>query len=155
MDSKETCETLISNLKWTNLKYHLEETPFSVHLHIRKSFIKGLNGEVLHPNVQQSAHSCDLKNESENLKATIKLIETEKEAFQNDLDELRDELGKAKAVTADLMKERQDTLKVKEMSDKNLDKKQTELDIFKTYVKNLNSGNEKLEHEVKWSRKGN
>ena len=137
MDPKETCETLISNLKWTNLNYHLEETPFSLHLHIRKSFIKGLNGEVLYPNVQQSAHSSDLKNESEILKAKIKLLETEKEAFQNDLEELSDELGKAKAVTADLMKERQDTLKVKEMSDKNLDKKQTELDIFKTNVKNL------------------
>ena len=41
MDAKQTCETLISNLKWTNLKYHLEETPFSVHIHIRKSFVKG------------------------------------------------------------------------------------------------------------------
>ena len=43
-------------------------------------------------------------------------------------------MGKAKAVTADLMKERKDTLKVKEMSEKNLDKKQTELDIFKTTI---------------------
>ena len=47
-----------------------------------------------------------------------------------------DELGKDKVVTANLMKERQDNLKVKEMSEKNFEKKQTELDIPKTNVKN-------------------
>ena len=47
MDAKETCETVLSYIKKSNLNWNIVESPFSVTVTIRKSFIKNKNGSSL------------------------------------------------------------------------------------------------------------
>ena len=44
MDPNQTCEMLLQHLKNSNLNYNLSESPFSVTIHLKKSFIKDKNG---------------------------------------------------------------------------------------------------------------
>ena len=46
MDPIQTCELLLSSLKQSNLNFHLIESPFSVKIEIKKSFIRNQNGAI-------------------------------------------------------------------------------------------------------------
>ena len=47
MDAKETCESLLSYIKKSNLNWNIVESPFSVTITLRKSFIKNKDGSSL------------------------------------------------------------------------------------------------------------
>ena len=44
MDPSQTCELLLSSLKQSNLNFQLVESPFSVSIQIRKTFIRDQSG---------------------------------------------------------------------------------------------------------------
>ena len=46
MDASQTCEFLLSSLKKSNLNFQLSESPFSVSIQIRKTFIRNQTGAV-------------------------------------------------------------------------------------------------------------
>ena len=80
MDPNQTCEFLLNQIKASNLNYTLEETPFSVTLSLKKTFIKDKNGFVrssgicvsnLQPNT--SANSSTLNTPINNIsKSAVK-----------------------------------------------------------------------------------
>ena len=47
MDAKETCESLLSYIKKSNLNWNIVESPFSVTITLRKSFIKNKDGSLM------------------------------------------------------------------------------------------------------------
>ena len=65
MDPFQTCDSLLSSVKSSNLNFSLIETPFSVTLTIRKSFVKDKNGfvrkSIFGGISQQNCHVLDEK----------------------------------------------------------------------------------------------
>ena len=155
MDANEMCDNIITEIKRSHLNYTLEETPFSVRLSIRKSFLKGKNGQVLWPlpKPKVTGSLSDLEVKNENLEAKLESVENERDSLGAALDELSDKLEKSKVATADSLKEKHELYKAKEISDKNVDRSKTEIGIFKTNVKNLTFEKDKLEAELKAARK--
>ena len=47
MDAKETCESVLSYIRKSNLNWNIVESPFSVTITLRKSFIKNKDGSLL------------------------------------------------------------------------------------------------------------
>ena len=47
MSPSETCDVLLSYVKKSNLNFHISESPFSVTINIKKSFIINKNGDSL------------------------------------------------------------------------------------------------------------
>ena len=54
MDAKETCETVLSVIKKSNLNWSIVESPFSVTVTLRKSFIKNKDGSLLKSGLDSS-----------------------------------------------------------------------------------------------------
>ena len=155
MDANEICDNIITEIKRSNLNYTLEETPFSVRLSMRKSFLKGKNGQVIcsPPKSKVTESLSDLKVKNENLEAKLELLEKERDSWEAALGELSDKLEKSKVDTADFLREKHELHKAKEIGDKNLDKSKTEVGILKTNVKNLTFEKDKLEAELKTANK--
>ena len=47
MDAKETCDSVLTYIKKSNLNWNIVESPFSVTITLRKSFIKNKDGSFL------------------------------------------------------------------------------------------------------------
>ena len=47
MDAKDTCESVLTYNKKSNLNWNIVESPFSVTITLRKSFIKNKDGSFL------------------------------------------------------------------------------------------------------------
>ena len=74
MDANSICEKILSCVKGSNLNYSLKESPFSVLISLRKSFIKYKNNDPL-PFVLP----CSLLDESKKLDLVIKKYENDLE----------------------------------------------------------------------------
>ena len=61
MDASETCEYMLSLVKKSNLNFSLSESPFSVTLNIKKSFIKDLRGVSRTSQIRQT--NLNLENQ--------------------------------------------------------------------------------------------
>ena len=55
MDAAQTCETLLSLVKKSNLNFSLSESPFSVSMTIKKTFIKNIDGSSRVSNISPGA----------------------------------------------------------------------------------------------------
>ena len=77
MDANQTCESILGFVKFSNLSYNLSESPFSVNINIRKSFIKDKTGTLRSSNIgrfdstEPKTSKSELEVEIESLKATI------------------------------------------------------------------------------------
>ena len=77
MDANQTCEILLSLVKKSNLNFSLSESPFSVSLTIKKTFIKDKNGVSRASNIGTPECSCQsdklqfLQEEINALKAAV------------------------------------------------------------------------------------
>ena len=60
MDAKQTCDTVLGFIKKSNLNWNIVESPFSVTVTIRKSFIKNKDGSSLRSGLEQ-IHTVPLK----------------------------------------------------------------------------------------------
>ena len=56
MDPFKTCDLLLSQIKRSNLNYNLTESPFSVVISIKKTFIKEKNGALRFPLFSEISH---------------------------------------------------------------------------------------------------
>ena len=97
MDPIKTCDRLLNCIKNSNLNFHLIETPFSLSISVRKSFIKDKNG-VLLPSQHQTNSDCALDSSSsrsyDDLKAKNSILEeTVSKLKQNFQKELNDKDG--------------------------------------------------------------
>ena len=138
MDATYAADVVISSVKKSNLNFFIQESPFSLLINIRKTFIKNKSGNVLQP-----ATTSDTKNTTGELKIEID---------QDSIEQLQTELNKAKEavhrLTLDHEKAKTDTLKalseareLKEMvkkhenENKALKKKNSELQLNIDHLK--------------------
>ena len=113
MDAHQVCELLILKVKSSELNYILEESPFSVNIRLKKSFIKKKNGESLNcANFNRS----NLVDEA----AEKKSFDKEREALEETISDLSDKLEKSKVEICELLSENNDKTKVIVLLEKEL-----------------------------------
>ena len=137
MDAAATCEILLSTIRASNLNFSSQETPFSVLLSIRKSFIKAKNVEILPSYLKTSAPVSvkDLEIKINYLETKVGQLQAEKEESNSTINDLANKLEKAKTTISDMIIEKKKMLKTKDSSDKKLDDKELEVNILKTNLK--------------------
>ena len=156
MDVIETCEFLLSSIKSSNLNFNLQETPFSVHISIRKTFIKDKSGEIRASQIEKvdpSAKDLELKNRD--LEIHVNHLEVEKIASDDTVNDLANKLEQAKIEIIELLDEKNKIVKTKGIADNKMAEKQTEMDILRSNTKNNKLENEKLKSELKAAKKVN
>ena len=153
MDPFQTCERLLSHVKCSNLNFSLSESPFSVSLSIRKSFVKDKHGFDRRSQSFSGIHQVDekpiLEKENKHLKSLVTQQEHEKEAFEHTIHELGQKLEKAKAELIEIMSEKDTLEKGKNITETELDKKNCELADTAEFATNLKNENKVLHREIK------
>ena len=88
MDAFQISDLLVSHVKSSNLNYSLQESPFSIHLSIRKSFIKNQNGDYIPGFINNNRFEdslvysdTNLVGKNEALKEHLKNFKSEKVEF--------------------------------------------------------------------------
>ena len=105
MDAFQTCEILMNHVKRSNLNFSLNESPFSVSLSIRKTFVRDRNGVERNSTFSgvslQDNYIVDEKQTLENEKKSLKLLliqhEHEKEALKDTINDFGQKLEKARS----------------------------------------------------------
>ena len=93
MDPAQTCELLLNSLKQSNLNFQLVESPFSVSIQIKKSFIREQNGAVRSSCLGLAPNLNKIKEEKETLEDEKRALEDiisnykVSESTQNELEE--------------------------------------------------------------------
>ena len=75
MDANQTCDILLSLVKKSNLNFSLSESPFSVSLTIKKTFIKDKNGAPRVSNIATPGPECSCQ--SDKLFTKLQLLQDE------------------------------------------------------------------------------
>ena len=143
MDAKITCEFLLKQLKSTNLNFILQETPYSVYLTIRKSFIKNLNTNNPSQTFNVSEETlnkkiADLEAENLLLKSNIFGHRSEMKNSEQTIIKLEEKIKTAEIET---IKNIQETKKVEKQFHRLEDilvEKEKEIMKLRTISKNLN-----------------
>ena len=143
MDAKITCEFLLKQLKSTNLNFILQETPYSVYLTIRKSFIKNLNTNNPSQTFNVSEETlnkkiADLEAENLLLKSNIFGHRSEMTNSEQTIIKLEEKIKTAEIET---IKNIQETKKVEKQFHRLEDilvEKEKEIMKLRTISKNLN-----------------
>jgi predicted nucleic acid-binding Zn-ribbon protein len=145
MNASRTCETLLSNLKTSNLNYSLCESPFGVKLEIKKSFIREKDGTVRSSGLFHDSKLLLDENKSLSLALAAQgydhqnLLKTNWE-FRMELERVKDE--------------RVEHMSEKDAMEEDLEKKETEIMELKNTLKHfeVKAGDpeiKKLKHENK------
>ena len=101
MDANKTCKIVLKYVKKSNLNWSLTESPFSVTINVKKSFIKDQHGVF---------RTSEIVNHEEHVKFLDSTIREQKqtiEEYQHEVHELSMQLQKAKKEISDVMLEKQ------------------------------------------------
>ena len=77
MDANSAVDVIISTVKNSNLNFLLQESPFSLQINIRKTFIKNKDGTILQPIIEQNEKIGKLKQDNSSLNDLAKQLEAE------------------------------------------------------------------------------
>ena len=100
---KEVCENLLHQIKTSKLNFQLLETPYSVNICIRKTFLKEFSRDLTTPglndssNIIENANKSDPFEEVEKLKQSLAASEAEKQKCKQVIDILESKLEKAES----------------------------------------------------------
>ena len=102
MDANYAADTIISAIKKSNLNFYIQESPFSLLINLRKTFIKNKNGVIIQPPIRETTNDSTeqvkkLEQENYNLRDTVERLEAELNVTKNVLKEMRVELEKTKS----------------------------------------------------------
>ena len=107
MNANQTCDHVLNFVKNSNLNYSINESPFSVTISIKKSFIKDKSGCVRGPKIDNICKLLDenktLTDENQSLQADIGLHKSETKALKTTVKNLGITLEKKKSELAHLL----------------------------------------------------
>ena len=159
MDPFEASEIVLSQIKNSNLNFKIQESPFSIHVNIKKSFITSKNGDPLHFNrhfedlSEAASQNKKLLKENENLKEALEANKTELEDLNTVVNELGIKLEKAKVELHEQMSKTKASEKAKLESDKKLSEKESEIASTKHKNSIIEAEKESLISEMKAASK--
>ena len=156
MDPTQSCEYILASLKKSNLNFHLSESPFSLSIQIKKSFIKDQNGVPRSSGIESDKNQLSEKNKA--LKDEIETLETKMSRFDivdstltdlqsenasllDQLDILQKEHANLKVEKEQIQIEQQIHEKGKSKLVECLEDKKSEIVLLKKSLKSLDSEN--------------
>ena len=89
MDANSAVDMIVSTVKTSNLNFLIQESPFSLQINLRKTFIKNKNGMTLQP-VCKNDTACKIDQ-----KVQIKKMEQENSTLHDFIKRLEDETREA------------------------------------------------------------
>ena len=75
MNANTVAAMIVSTVQKSNLNFYIQESPYSVNINLRKSFIKNKNGATMLPHSSFIQNNNEVNNASEKLK--VKKLELE------------------------------------------------------------------------------
>ena len=103
MDANYAANIVISSVKKSNLNFYIRESPFSLEINLRKTFIKNKNGKVLQLPTSELTNDNTKEHRLKLEENSLEKLESELNKTRNALHELRVELEKAKTETFELL----------------------------------------------------
>ena len=88
MDAKNVADMMVSSVKKSNLNFILQESPFSLNISIRKSFIKNKDGYTILPPASILQNSNEIKEVSDAQKMKVENLEQENSSLYDSLGKL-------------------------------------------------------------------
>ena len=151
MDAFQISDLLVSHVKSSNLNYSLQESPFSIHLSIRKSFIKNQNGDYIPGFINNNRFEDSLVYSDTNLVGEnehLKNFKSEKIELEKEIYNLSIKLEKAKVEIIDLLSKNKTIAKDRETLEKKLKEKDNETFNLKNVKKEKEFEQKKLACEL-------
>ena len=99
IDANYAANIVISSVKKSNLNFYIRESPFSLEINLRKTFIKNKNGKVLQPPTSELTNDNTKEHRLKLEENSFEKLESELNKTRNALHELSVELEKAKTET--------------------------------------------------------
>ena len=145
MDANNVADAIVSSVKKSNLNFYLQESPFSININIRKTFVKNKDGHTLQPPpndtagvaIEEKLEIEKLKKEKSNLSMKLEKAKADKLAANKKAARLEEE-NEALKKKNDEIQVNIDTLKsVKNTASKNIKSKDKEIASLEVETKNL------------------
>ena len=135
MDAHYAANIVISSVKKSNLNYCIQESPFSLFINLRKTFIKNKSGNVAEAPTSEVTENTNDDNEQ---KIKVEKLEQDKSYLSDSIEQLKAELNETKDALYKL------SVELKKAESKNLEAVTKEQDPKKE-VENLENKNTVLE----------
>ena len=149
MDAKNTADVIISFIKKSNLNYQIQESPFSLLINIRKSYIRNKNGDDLLPCsdifVEVDTHKVKVEEENSALRYRVNHLEVELHDSNVAVHDLSTKLEKSKEEIADVLFNKNTLVK----NNQKLEHKETEIKTIKSESNDFKTEIESLKSDVK------
>ena len=166
METDKAVNVVLSSVKKSNLNFYIQESPFSLYINLRKTFIKNKEGNILYPpcsdtttddTIKQKEEVAKLEKENCNLRDTVGQLEAELNETRNALHKSNNKLENINKDVKNLQMENEilvntnnelqvtiDTIE-SERNDSNNNMKSKNKEIAKLVSKNSNL-EEKIKH---------
>ena len=89
MNADHTANTIIASIKKSNLNFYIQETPFSIFINLRKSFIKKKGGNIPY----SVSHTSDTNTDTIEQKVMVENLKQEKSDLEDSNGKLEAELN--------------------------------------------------------------
>ena len=153
MDAKKSSDIILTCVKQSNLNFCLQESPFSICINIKKSYIKDQNGDYLQPSSDFSDSGVlarrneMLEDEICALKKAFENLESERDDSVEIAQELDMKLQKAKIELSEALVHSNEILKQKEDIKKKHEDKESKLTDAQNETKKLQIEIETMKNE--------
>ena len=156
MNANTVAAMIVSTVQKSNLNFYIQESPYSVNINLRKSFIKNKNGATMLPHSSFIQNNNEVNNASEKLK--VEKLELENCSLNDVLRQLQVKLQEAHDALNELDKLRIENIDLKH-SYGNLKKDREKILIEKkataTEINRLENKNNSLEEQIKCIKEEN
>ena len=107
MDAIQACDIVVATLKSSRLNFFLQESPFSITVNIKKTFIKNQAGSEIYPDVEDfSCIKCKMSVSNQVVKNTTGEIDDKDCDLKDTIQDLSIKLDKAKIELSEVMTEK-------------------------------------------------
>ena len=155
MDANNVADAIVSSVKKSNLNFYLQESPVSVNINIRKTFVKNKDGHTLQPppndtagvTIEEKLEIEKLKKEKSDLSIKLEKAKADKLTANKKAARLQEENEALKKKNEEIQVNI-DTLKsVKNTASKNIKSKDKEIASLEVENKNLEEDFKKIKTE--------
>ena len=147
MNANDAAAMIVSTVQKSNLNFYIQESPFSLNINLRKSFIKNKNGGTILPHSSFMQHNNEVNKASEKLK--VEKLELENSILSAKLQEACDALHENGILLEKAKQENKKSLFETNKTSDVVDKLQKENLALKRKNDDLEKDNEKLLTDLK------
>ena len=140
MNANQACDIVVATLKSSRLNFFLQESPFSITVNIKKTFIKNQAGSEIYPDVEDfSCIKCKMSVSNQVVKNTTGEIDDKDCDLKDTIQDLSIKLDKAKIELSEVMTEKNTLLAgfrdITDVRNDERDEHKHEIELFRGELK--------------------